>query len=346
MNFKRILIRAVGVIAAFAMLALSGGLAWAAAGDYATRDMVPLGVTVAGVELGGLSPAEAHEAIERAVVEPLLEPVTVRAAGMTFEVDPADFLHADVDTAVTNAFGPNRSATLADRIYRRLAEEPVRMTVEPQILIDEDALASRVAGIAVAIDYAAVDATLGIEDAAVKIGPSAPGRKLDQEASATLIAAALLSEDTSVDLPVLPVLPEVAEEDLGKWLIIRRASRTLELWEDTQLDRRYPIAIGAEGYDTPRGEWEITLKRYLPTWVNPGSEWAKTMPDKIGPGPGNPLGTRALNLDAPGIRIHGTPNEASIGTAASHGCIRMKRVDIEQLYELVDVGIPVFVVER
>jgi hypothetical protein len=192
MNFKRILTRAVGVIAAFTMLALSGGLAWAAAGDYATRDLVPLGVTVAGVELGGLSPAEAHEAIERAVVEPLLEPVTVRAAGMTFEVDPAEFLHADVDTAVTNAFEPSRSATLADRIYRRLAEEPVRMTVEPEIVIDEDALASRVAGMAVAIDYAAVDATLGIEDGAVQIGPSAPGRQLDQEASVALIAAALL----------------------------------------------------------------------------------------------------------------------------------------------------------
>ncbi len=346
MSAKTILVRTAAVLAAAAMMAASGGLAWAAADDYAIRDLVPAGVTVAGVELGGLSHTETREAIERAVVEPMLAPVTVRAAGMSFRIDPAEFLHADVETAVEDAYEPVRLSTIADRIYRRLLEEPVRVELEPVIVVDESALADRVAGMAVAIDQPSVDATVGINKGVVEIGPSAEGRRLDQEASVTLLARALLSADNEVDLPVLPVIPEVAEEDLGQWIVIRRASRTLELWEDTRLDRTYPIAIGAEGYATPRGEWEITLKRYMPTWVNPGSDWAKTMPAKIGPGPDNPLGTRALNLNAPGIRIHGTPNEASIGTAASHGCIRMKRVDIEGLYELVDVGTPVFVVEQ
>jgi L,D-transpeptidase ErfK/SrfK len=70
------------------------------------------------------------------------------------------------------------------------------------------------------------------------------------------------------------------------------------------------------------------------------------MPETIPPGPGNPLGTRALNLNASGIRIHGTANVNSIGTAASHGCVRMVQRDVEELYDLVDVGTPVFVVER
>lgn len=346
MSAKTILLRTAAVLAAAAMLAASAGLALAAADDYAMRDRVPAGVTVSGVQLGGLSPSEAHEAIERTVVDPLLATVTVRAAGMSFRIDAAEFLHADVEAAVEEAYEPVRSSTLADRIYRRLLEEPVHVEVEPVIVVDESALADRVAGMAVAIDQPSVDASVGITDGSVVIGPSAEGRQLDRGASVTLIARALLSGDTVVDLPVLPVIPEVAEDDLGQWIVIRRASRTLELWDDTRLDRTYPIAIGAEGYATPRGEWEITLKRYMPTWVNPGSDWAKTMPAKIGPGPDNPLGTRALNLNAPGIRIHGTPNEASIGTAASHGCIRMKRADIEGLYELVDVGTPVFVVER
>lgn len=68
------------------------------------------------------------------------------------------------------------------------------------------------------------------------------------------------------------------------------------------------------------------------------------MPRFIPPGPNNPLGTRALNLNVSGIRIHGTPNVASIGTAASHGCVRMVRRDIEELYELVDVGTRVLIV--
>jgi L,D-transpeptidase ErfK/SrfK len=89
----------------------------------------------------------------------------------------------------------------------------------------------------------------------------------------------------------------------------------------------------------------VTLKRYLPTWVNPWSKWSMDMPAKIGPGPGNPLGTRALNLSAPGIRIHGTPHARSIGYSVSHGCIRMRMPDVEALYPLVPKGTPVFIVK-
>jgi len=67
------------------------------------------------------------------------------------------------------------------------------------------------------------------------------------------------------------------------------------------------------------------------------------MPASIPPGPGNPLGTRAMYLNAPGIRIHGTWSSSSIGTAASHGCIRMLIADSEQLYPLVPIGTTVIV---
>ena len=69
------------------------------------------------------------------------------------------------------------------------------------------------------------------------------------------------------------------------------------------------------------------------------------MPSYIGPGPSNPLGTRALYLDAPGIRIHGTNNIASVGTPASHGCMRMVRHDVEDLYPRVPVGTPIWIVK-
>lgn len=346
MTAKTILFRTAGLLAALGMLAASGGLAWAAAEDYNARDMAPRGVTVSGVELGGLSPADVRKTVESTVIEPLLTPVKVAADGSTFEVDPSDFLHADVDQAVADAFEPNHTSTIAHRIYRRLLDEPVNVTIEPRIVVDEHALQSRVAGMAVAVDQAAVDATVTLEDGVVVIGPSAEGRSLDQTASIDIIAEALLSEETGVELPVDPVAPEITEQDLGQWMVIRRSSRTLELWEGIEIDRTYRVAVGAPGYETPRGEWEITLKRYLPTWGNPGSAWAVNMPATIPPGPDNPLGTRALNLNAPGIRIHGTPAVDSIGTAASHGCVRMVQADVEELYDIVDVGTPVFVVER
>jgi hypothetical protein len=221
MNAKTILIRTTGMLLAFVMLAASGGLAWAAAGDYSSKDLVPVGVTVAGVELGGLSPAEVRETVERTVVEPLLAPVTVRAASAVFEIEPAEFLHADVEQAVSDAFEPNRDSTIAERTYRRLLEEPVSVEVAPEIVVDREALSKRVAGMAVGVDLAAVDATVGIESGSVVMGPSSEGRSLDQTASVEIIAKALLSGDTEVDLPVNAVAPEVAEQDLGKWIVVR-----------------------------------------------------------------------------------------------------------------------------
>ena len=76
--------------------------------------------------------------------------------------------------------------------------------------------------------------------------------------------------------------------------------------------------------------------------MNPHDEWSKNEPETIPPGPGNPLGLRALNLSAPGIRIHGTPSDYSIGYNASHGCIRMHNSDVLQLYPLVPSGTTVF----
>jgi len=148
-----------------------------------------------------------------------------------------------------------------------------------------------------------------------------------------------------VTLPVTTLKPTVSEKSFGRTIVVDRSQRRLYLYRYAKLERTYRVAIGTPGYPTPLGQFKVTLKRYLPTWSNPGSDWAKDMPASIPPGPSNPLGTRALNLSAPGIRIHGTNKVNSIGTAASHGCVRMLRADIERLYELVPVGTPVYVVQ-
>ncbi|MFI5053916.1 MAG: L,D-transpeptidase, partial [Acidimicrobiia bacterium] len=101
----------------------------------------------------------------------------------------------------------------------------------------------------------------------------------------------------------------------------------------------YPVATAMPGYVTPPGHWKIINKVENPTWYNPApTTWGAGMPASIPPGYGNPLGTRALYLNAPGIRIHGTYETSSIGTHASHGCIRMLIPDVEQLYPLVPIG--------
>lgn len=124
---------------------------------------------------------------------------------------------------------------------------------------------------------------------------------------------------------------------------VSRAKRQLFLYKQGKLVKTYKVAVGKPGRSTPAGSFRIVNKRYNPTWVNPGSAWAKDMPSRIPPGPDNPLGTRAMDLSVPLIRIHGTPNSASIGHAASNGCVRMYKWQAEELYRQVKIGTPVII---
>ncbi len=102
----------------------------------------------------------------------------------------------------------------------------------------------------------------------------------------------------------------------------------------------YPIAKGSSAYPTPTGEYEINDKQVDPTWYPPDSPWAAEL-SSIPPGPGNPLGTRWIGTSAPAIGFHGTYARYSVGTPASHGCMRMYIEDVEELYDQVTVGMKV-----
>jgi len=124
-------------------------------------------------------------------------------------------------------------------------------------------------------------------------------------------------------------------------IVISRYARRLYYYRNGQLQRVYGVAVGMPRYPTPGGSWRVINKQVYPSWRNPGSAWAKDMPPVIGPGWGNPLGVRAMALSARNILIHGTSNYRSIGTAASHGCIRMRNSDIINFFPQVGVGVPV-----
>jgi lipoprotein-anchoring transpeptidase ErfK/SrfK len=118
---------------------------------------------------------------------------------------------------------------------------------------------------------------------------------------------------------------------------------------DGKLQKSFRTAIGMPGYPTPTGTYRIGRKVKWPTWTNPGGGWGAGMPSFIGPGPSNPLGTRAIYVydgkKDTGVRFHGTTNRNSIGTAASHGCLRMKREAVEALYPLVPVNTVVYIIK-
>jgi lipoprotein-anchoring transpeptidase ErfK/SrfK len=101
-----------------------------------------------------------------------------------------------------------------------------------------------------------------------------------------------------------------------------------------------PIAIGQPSYPTPTGRYAITSMIKNPTWVPPNSPWAAGL-EPIPPGASNPLGSRWIGTSAPNIGFHATNAPSSVGHAASHGCMRMYQADVERMYELVKVGMPV-----
>jgi hypothetical protein len=139
--------------------------------------------------------------------------------------------------------------------------------------------------------------------------------------------------------------PKVTDVEFGPSVVILRESKRLLFYRRDRLERRFGIATGQASYPTPIGDFEIVTMQRDPWWNPPPSDWAEDA-EPVPPGPGNPLGTRWMGLSAPYVGIHGTPDAASIGYSASHGCIRMRIPEAEWLFQRVEVGTPVFIVAR
>jgi lipoprotein-anchoring transpeptidase ErfK/SrfK len=125
-------------------------------------------------------------------------------------------------------------------------------------------------------------------------------------------------------------------------IVVDLSDCRLYLYKDGKLVKTYSVAVGQPAYPTPTGDYSIVSMIMNPTWIPPDSPWAKGL-EPIPPGPGNPVGTRWIGTSAPGVGIHGTPSDYSIGTHASHGCIRMHMWDVEDLFALVTVGMPIHI---
>jgi len=113
-------------------------------------------------------------------------------------------------------------------------------------------------------------------------------------------------------------------------IVVSIPDRKLALIEDGQVKKVFPVAVGKASTPSPSGSFKIVTRLANPTYYHKGTV--------IGPGAGNPLGTRWMGLSEHGYGIHGTNVPSSIGKAASHGCIRMAKSDLEQLFNLVQVG--------
>ncbi len=158
-----------------------------------------------------------------------------------------------------------------------------------------------------------------------------------------LVAALYSGQREGIELVQKRVHAKVTRSTFGPVIVIRRGSNRLFLYQGTRYRRAFAVATGQSSYPTPLGRFSVVVKWRNPWWYPPSSPWAAGE-SPVPPGPNNPLGTRWMGLSAPGVGIHGTPSDSSIGYSVSHGCIRMHIPEAEWLFNHVVVGTPVFIV--
>jgi hypothetical protein len=276
--------------------------------------------------VGGLTPEAATQLVEESFEEPL----DVRVAGRRL-TPTAQHL---------GAIAYVRGAVARARVAR--PGSAVRLVVG----IKGAAVRDYVARLAQRFDRAPVDARLALRNLAPLVTRDVPGRRLARNDSVRLIIAALRANRRGpVKLHLEPLAPTVTRKAFGAVIVIHRGSNHLSLYRGMDPWRTFGVATGQSIYPTPLGRYQIAVKWRNPWWYPPNSPWAEGL-DPVPPGPGNPLGTRWMGLTAPGIGIHGTPDSASIGYSASHGCIRMLVPQAEWLFDHVDIGTPVFIVAQ
>jgi lipoprotein-anchoring transpeptidase ErfK/SrfK len=319
--------------------------------DTSRDDLIADGVTIAGVEVGGMR-ADAAATRLRAQLGPALErPVRVAAAGHRYRLTARrSHLAADVDGMVDEAVEASRDGGLPARVWRGITGRGVDRELAARVTYSGVAVKRFVRRVKRAVNRAPRDADVSFHTASLPAIPSRTGLRLDARRLRASVRGALdsIGGGRSVRGRVRVVQPKVTTADLAdkypRVVTVDRANFRLRLFKNLKLTKTYKIAVGQIGLETPAGVYNVQTKAINPAWHVPESDWAGDLAGKVIPGgvPENPLKSRWLGI-YDGAGIHGTSDIGSLGTAASHGCIRMAVPDVEELYDEVPVQAPVYI---
>ena len=328
------------------ILALVVGAALAGASTAAAQaprpgEVIAQGVSAAGVDLSGATLPITEERLKALLTAKLNRDVIVRVGNETVRMKAADAkLSFDARRTARRALYAGRKLTPGQPVDVGLALSHARLPVR--------AFAQRVAR---ETRQAPRNARVRITVRRIFRTRARAGAQVDATALATAIDAALDQPRASRVLRLertVRVPAEINADDLarvyGTILTVDRDTFRLRLFKRLKFSKSYPIAIGQAGHDTPSGTYTIANKQVNPAWHVPNSPWAGDLQGQVIPGgaPNNPLKARWLGI-ADGVGIHGTAEDWSIGSRASHGCIRMHVSDVVDLYPRVPVGAKVLI---
>ncbi len=303
-------------------------------------------VSAAGIDLSGLTLDQAIAKLDAKLRAVAGRPVVVHVAGRRFALDAksaklswnARAIATAALAATPGPVPPGGGGAAADT----LIPVPLRH--------------SRLAVRAFAAQVAA-GASRAARNASIELGihhqhlrRARPGFTVDQVALAAKVDAALsdASAPHALAQRVTTVHPAINADDIlrtyGTIITVEKKTFTLRLFKRLKLSKSYQVAVGQPAYPTPEGHFHIQDKQVNPVWSVPNSPWAGELGGTTVAGgtAANPLKARWMGI-ANGVGIHGTGEDWSIGSAASHGCIRMHVADVEDLYPRVPVGTTVII---
>src|SRR5688572_13837177 len=269
------------------------------------------------------------------------------AALQAFAAEPLT-LKLKAQTLAVPASTLGGKARVARAVIAALAA-PAGTALRLEVAVTDWRLTAWIKRRATLFDRNAVSTRARLVGVVPRLTPARTGRVLvRRHARVRLLGAIRNHRRDTVLLPVNTIRPAVTPARFGPAVVIRRGSKRLTLFRGSgpgpmRAVASFPIATGMAAYPTPLGSFRIVTKQRNPWWYPPPTGWAAGA-KPIPPGPGNPLGTRWMGLNVGAVGIHGTPDAASIGYSASHGCIRMRIPNAEWLFERVRIGTPVFIV--
>lgn len=345
------LVRKIQILIAVGAVFLIGGAVAAYAYDGSQKDEIAQGVTISGVDVSGMTTEEAKQAVTARVLAPQRKPVTVKFQKEKFVLPAKELkIRADVDRSVEQAMEESRSGSLPERVLRQITGDELDKSITVAVTYSQPAVNRFVKEVADGVNEDPVDASVAAGPASLSVVKAENGHKLKDNLLTEQLTTLLDRGQggRTITARVNVVKPEVTTRTVAEqyptYLTLDRSNYTLTLWRNLELEKTYTVAVGQVGLETPAGLYSIQDKQVDPNWYVPDSDWAGDLAGQVIPGgtPENPLKARWMGI-YDGAGIHGTDDTGSLGSAASHGCVRMAVPDVIDLYDRVDVGTPIYI---
>jgi lipoprotein-anchoring transpeptidase ErfK/SrfK len=314
--------------------------------DGSSKDTIADGVRIGTLDVGGLDRGEARTLVQRRLATSAGKRVVATFGDRRFVLRPQiASARLDADASVDAALRRSRRGNPFSRVF---GANDASGTVAPRVAYSRSAVQAFVARVAKRIDRKARDADIDWHDGKLVRTHARNGVDVRRPQFMASLVSAMASTTHATKVPVRTTeRPDRTFGDFAKRyptvLAVDRDAKILRLYKNLKLAHHYRIAVGKAGLETAAGRYKIVEKIINPPWHVPNSSWAGALAGRtIAPGdPQNPLEARWMGFHD-GQGIHGTADVDSLGTAASHGCIRMAVPDVKALYREVKVGTPLF----